>query len=648
MPRPRRRSRGTATRLLSGLVVASFLAAALRAGTPPNLLDDNRSDFTLEAIETTAINLAMNLAGFFTDPLTFTYPPVVISGRVLAHPKIHNLYLDDDWDANNPDAPTKAQLDAFTQELVSSGYLSSAGQYGVGSATFTGHHERSVLCIPRQPLFGHAEFVELMKWVACEVGLSLPVPGLIPPLTGVPKADDDTLYVVYLPRSMTIVDGGCDSLSAYHFFGAAPDIQFVLFVPVPVSQTFAFAVVPTACAEHKNPSPTAEQIRDSITTSASHEILEAATDPLVGTGWINNSVVTDLHGSFFSDMIQLFSNISTDLKVGEAADICQDSANPQRGAPAFQNPTPPISLPVTDPSLGTHMKVAAYWSNQPDPGGCAPFVPNSKLTFGTPSFGSFVTSSTVLTITADDGGSGQGVASVSYRYYPQGTAPPAFTTVPPPASFSLSGPDGPYTIDLFATGNNNITEVVHSQTAKLDNTPPVITIVSPTATQYAHSDTLTLSYSATDGSGSGIATTTAAMDGSTTLNGHGLPSGQAINLLIEMTLGPHSFSVQSVDRVTNQGSASVTFTIVVTPESIKQDVNIFLAAGLIKNSGLANSLLAKLSAAADARARGDCATAANIYQAFINELQAQSGTGVDATAAAIMIADAQYLIANCP
>jgi hypothetical protein len=34
--------------------------------------------------------------------------------------------------------------------------------------------------------------------------------------------------------------------------------------------------------------------------------------------------------------------------------------------------------------------------------------------------------------------------------------------------------------------------------------------------------------------------------------------------------------------------------------------------------------------------------------AFISELSAQSGKGVDATAAAIMVADAQYLIVHCP
>jgi hypothetical protein len=87
---------------------------------------------------------------------------------------------------------------------------------------------------------------------------------------------------------------------------------------------------------------------------------------------------------------------------------------------------------------------------------------------------------------------------------------------------------------------------------------------------------------------------------------------------------------------------------IVTPESIEGDVTQFLQSGAIKNAGEATSLLSKLVVAAAARAAGNCSTAAKIYQAFINELNAQSGTGVDATAAAIMIADAQYLIAHCP
>jgi hypothetical protein len=69
---------------------------------------------------------------------------------------------------------------------------------------------------------------------------------------------------------------------------------------------------------------------------------------------------------------------------------------------------------------------------------------------------------------------------------------------------------------------------------------------------------------------------------------------------------------------------------------------------MISDPGLPTALLAKLNAAADARARGNCSQAAKLYEAFISLLQAQSGNGVDPTAAAIMIADAEFLITHCP
>jgi hypothetical protein len=582
---------------------------------------------------------------------------VIFEGRVLAHPKIHNLYLDDDWDANNPDAPTRAQLDAFTQALVAGPYFDAAAQYGIGEATFTGSHGRSVFCIPVQPVLGRAEFVQILAWITCEVSfnpLSGPLFGILPAASGVPRADDDTLYVVYLPRAMIILDGDCSDFGAYHFFGAAPKFHTFLDVPTtPYSQTFAFAVIPTRCA----PGSVADDIRDRITQLATHEIIEAATDPLVGTGWINNSVVdTSSTGGFFDffkQVISELSDVALDLKVGEVADICSPGGS-LTGPPYYQLPTPAVYLPVDDPSLANRILVSAYWSNGNAnvASGCAPFLPSSTLTVGTPSSlgaaRTFVTASTPLLLDATDGGTGFGVASVSYRAFPLGSAPPDYTAQAVPAQFSLSGPDGPYKVEFFATGNDGLVESPQSIIAVLDNTAPVIGIVVPATAQYAHSDTLILNYSVSDGAGSGVASTTPTMDGHSTVAGHGLATGQVINLLTELSVGPHTFTVAGIDNVANSGASSVTFTIIVTPDSIKQGVNQFLAAGLIKNSGLANSLLAKLNAAANARDKGNCLPAANNYQAFINELQAQLGTGVDTGAAQIMIADAQYLIAHCP
>jgi hypothetical protein len=646
--------------LLIGALCVSMIAPTL-ADTPPRLLDDNRGDHALAVAESAAFNAAVILLGFPVNPFVSPYLPIVLEGRVLSHPKIHNIYLDDDWDAHNPDAPTVAQLDGFTRALAAGPYLDAAIQYGVHRAEFTGSHGRSLLCAPVQPELGHAELAELNAWITCEVSFSPPVPGLIPPLTGVPQTNDDTLYVVYLPRSMDIVDADCGQMSAMHFFGAAPNfkIDSVLGVPVPrfYSQTFAYALVPSKCAGGGS----AQAIRDNLTEAASHEIIEAATDPIVGTGWINNSVVTDVHGGLISELIDAFANIPLDLRAGEVADICEENAQAPPGPPAFPHPTEAVPLVVDDPSLDNRIMVAPYWSaadaeahaNDPVPfNACVPILPKSTVKFGTPTFagggGQFITSGTPVTIDATDGGTNTGIATVSYRFFPVGATPPDFTTQPLPIQFAVTGSDGPYLIETFATGNNGLIEVTHATGAVLDNTAPISTIVTPAATQYVHSSTLTLAYSTTDGAGSGVATETATLDGATTVGGHGLASGQAINLLTELALGPHAFNVAGVDHVTNRGVAAVSFTIVVTAESIKDDVNEFLAAGLIKNKGLANSLLAKLSSAADARTRGQCGTASNKYQAFVNELQAQGAKGVDAQAAAIMIGDAQFLIANCP
>jgi hypothetical protein len=211
-------------------------------------------------------------------------------------------------------------------------------------------------------------------------------------------------------------------------------------------------------------------------------------------------------------------------------------------------------------------------------------------------------------------------------------------------------PDGTYAIRVRASDvSNNMTPIPGQPRVVIvvDTTPPAIAITEPRPIQYPHSAILTLNYSVTDQL-SGVGTIMPTLDGATTLAGHGLDNSQAIKLITELTLGDHTFLVTASDNAGNNASRSVTFAVVVTPASIKDDVSQFLALGMIKNGGQANSLNAKLNAAADARARGDCRAAANNYAAFINELQAQSGKGVDANAAKIMIADAQYLIAHCP
>ena len=174
----------------------------------------------------------------------------------------------------------------------------------------------------------------------------------------------------------------------------------------------------------------------------------------------------------------------------------------------------------------------------------------------------------------------------------------------------------------------------------------VVVIAQPAATSYVHGDTLTLSYSVTD-AGSGLAETIALLDNASTVGGHGLVTGQAIDLLTELTVGEHTFSIRAADNLENATLASVTFSIVVTPESIEGDVPRLVERGDIAPN-MATPLGKKLEAAAKARASGNCKTAANLYGAFVNLVQAQDGKKIDAAAAAILIGDANYLVTHCP
>ncbi|HKV89087.1 MAG TPA: hypothetical protein VJT78_13920 [Candidatus Dormibacteraeota bacterium] len=104
----------------------------------------------------------------------------------------------------------------------------------------------------------------------------------------------------------------------------------------------------------------------------------------------------------------------------------------------------------------------------------------------------------------------------------------------------------------------------------------------------------------------------------------------------------------------------------ITPQTIKSDVRSALATGAIDSAGVANSLLAKLNAAADARSTtvasvsgartgSGCKVAANLYQAFIREVMAQSASRASGVrphiapaTASELIGEAKFLIANCP
>ena len=289
---------------------------------------------------------------------------------------------------------------------------------------------------------------------------------------------------------------------------------------------------------------------------------------------------------------------------------------------------------------------------------------------GDPHFNNYVTSATPITLSSSDP-SAQGV---QYRFHLQGGALPTYTSPQPfpvhwaNANFNngqsvlvyLNGAsaagDGAYDFQYSANSVADLLELRNTQTVILDNTPPVATITQPAATQYGHSDTLTLNYSVSDGSGSGVKSFTPKMDGQTAAqfcaasNPNCLDSGQPIYLL-SMSLGTHTFSVDSVDNLNNAGTNSAIFTITVTFDSLKGDVNDLVSMGCIDN--ISQSLLSKISAAQNLNGKGQIQAAINTLSALINEVQAQAGKHISTACTdpsgrpfnpvQLLLGDTQYL-----
>jgi len=192
-------------------------------------------------------------------------------------------------------------------------------------------------------------------------------------------------------------------------------------------------------------------------------------------------------------------------------------------------------------------------------------------------------------------------------------------------------PSGPQWLGYKAPGNLEETHVI-----KIDATAPEITITEPQPAGYLHSDFLTLDFGADDAI-SGVESVVADLDGEPVLD------DQVIDLFT-LALGDHTLTVTATDYAGNSATASVTFTVIATIQSTIADTQRAYDEGWIDNHGILNSLLQKLNNAQAALDLGDVEEAIDLLGAYINELEAQSGKHVTAETAALLIADAQWVI----
>jgi hypothetical protein len=201
-------------------------------------------------------------------------------------------------------------------------------------------------------------------------------------------------------------------------------------------------------------------------------------------------------------------------------------------------------------------------------------------------------------------------------------------------SFSVSDDESPFTtagcdavtvttdtdgVTFTCTATSDGGEASASVTVKRDATDPTVAYAG-NAGSYDVAEAIGITCTADDNL-SGIAT-----DSCADISGFGW----------EFALGTNSFSAEATDNAGNEGSGSTSFEVAASFDGVCAVVGQF-----VDHKGIANSLCAKLRAAAKAKKASSRNGSLN---AFINEVTAQTGKKIPEDGAAVLIALAKALM----
>jgi hypothetical protein len=186
-------------------------------------------------------------------------------GPLLSSVKVFTIFWGQAWQTT-PNSELANQLNQFFKFVVSSALVDQLAEYSVPGQTI-GHGSLVGTVTITQPTLSHS---------VTDAAIQTMVQQEIKSNSAVPKPDANTLYFIYLPPGIAVVQGGsrsCQAFCGYHdTFGSG----------------IYYAVMPFPnCAGCLGGMTTL----DALTSTSSHEFCEAITDPVPGQGWYD-----DTHG----------------------------------------------------------------------------------------------------------------------------------------------------------------------------------------------------------------------------------------------------------------------------------------------------------------------------------------------------------------
>src|SRR6202140_3095041 len=186
-------------------------------------------------------------------------------GPLLVSVKVFTIFWGQAWQTS-PNSDLANQINQFFNFVVSSPLMDQLAEYSVPGQTI-GYGSFIGTATITQPALSHS---------VTDAAIQQMLQQQINSNSSVPKPDANTLYFVYLPPGTAVVQGGsrsCQAFCGYHdSFGSG----------------IYYAVMPfpncAGCLGGMNN-------LDALTSTSSHELCEAITDPVPGQGWYD-----DTHG----------------------------------------------------------------------------------------------------------------------------------------------------------------------------------------------------------------------------------------------------------------------------------------------------------------------------------------------------------------
>jgi len=182
-------------------------------------------------------------------------------GPLISAVEVFTVFWGDGWKAAAP-AKMIGQINAFFDAVLSSALIDQLAEYNVAGITIRhGKRTGSVTIAARATASVTDAAIQTFLKQQIAAGKA-------------PKATANTLYFIYLPPGVKVVMGGASSCQAFCGYHSA------------IGKTTFYAVMPypgcSGCVGDLAPI-------DALTSTSSHELCEAITDPIPGQGWYDDT-----------------------------------------------------------------------------------------------------------------------------------------------------------------------------------------------------------------------------------------------------------------------------------------------------------------------------------------------------------------------